>query len=90
MCTCIVSSTLQMGRIHTVLMLGVARKLTLRASGGSVSLSSYAQTQLAAPVLDATTRVAAASESGLFDLLMHVASSSSRRAHSDCGCCSEL
>ena len=29
-------------------------------------------------------------ESGLFDLLMHVASSSSRRAHSDCGCCSEL
>jgi hypothetical protein len=33
------------GRIHTVLMLGVARKLTLRASGGSVSLTSYAQTQ---------------------------------------------
>ena len=33
------------GRIHTVLMLGVARKLTLRASGGSVLLSSDAQTQ---------------------------------------------
>ena len=34
------------GRVaSTVLMLGVARKLTLRASGGSVSLTSYAQTQ---------------------------------------------
>jgi hypothetical protein len=32
------------GRLN-VLMLGVARKLTLRASGGSVSLSSYTQTQ---------------------------------------------
>ena len=32
------------GRLN-VLMLGVARKLTLRASGGSVSLSSDAQTQ---------------------------------------------
>ena len=43
-CICIVSSTLQMVA-STVLMLGVARKLTLRASGGSVSLSSDAQTQ---------------------------------------------
>ena len=33
------------GRASTVLMFGVARKLTLRASGGSVSLSSYTQTQ---------------------------------------------
>ena len=31
-CTCIVSSTLQMGRINRAHMLGVARKLTLRAS----------------------------------------------------------
>ena len=35
---------MQMGRINE-LMLGLARKLTLRASGGSVSLSSYTQTQ---------------------------------------------
>ena len=46
MCTCIVSSTLQMGTgSHQPCMLGVARKLTLRASGGSVALSSDAQTQ---------------------------------------------
>ena len=32
------------GRLN-VLMFGVARKLTLRASGGSETLSSYAQTQ---------------------------------------------
>ena len=45
MCTCIASSTLQMGRINRSHMFGVARKLILRASGGSVTLSSYTQAQ---------------------------------------------
>ena len=58
----------------TVLMLSLARKLTLRVSRGSNVLSSYTQTQLytdAALVLDASTRVAAAAGSGLIDLHLH-------------------
>ena len=47
-CVVDLMSTLQMGRInraHAVHMLGLVRKLTLRAPGGSNTLSSDAQTQ---------------------------------------------
>jgi hypothetical protein len=72
-----------------ILMLGLARKLTLRASGGSVSLSSctllYTDTSL---VLDASTRVAAAAGSGLIDLHLHcvvdLADGRIHRAHARC------
>ena len=44
-CTLHSSLTMQMGRINRELMFGVARKhLTLRASGGSNTPSSYTQT----------------------------------------------
>ena len=53
------------GRLN-VLMFGVARKLTLRALGGSNTPRADAAD--AALVLDASTRVAAAARSGLIDL----------------------
>jgi hypothetical protein len=64
MCTCVASSTLQMGlasynRAHARCCEEADLVVTLRASGGSVSLSSDAQTQHS--VLDASTCVAAAS-----------------------------
>jgi hypothetical protein len=46
MCTLHSSSTMHRWVAHQrALMFGVARKLTLRASGGSNPLSSYAQAQ---------------------------------------------
>jgi hypothetical protein len=63
---------------------GHARKLTLRASGGSNTPSSYTQTQRSL-VLDASTRVPAAARSGLIDLhvafVVDHADGSHQRAH---------
>ena len=54
----------------TVLMFGVARKLTLRASGGSEKLSSYTQTQRScyARARRIYASVAAAARSCLIDV----------------------
>ena len=65
-------------------MLGLARKQTLGASGGSVSLSSYAQTQRSCA--RASTRVAAAARSGLIDLHLHCVVDLADGWHQPCMC----